>query len=40
MAGIAAGSNFDSYIYTATNAIAQTAMTFTSQNMGAKNMKI
>ncbi len=36
MAGIAAGSNFDSYIYTATNAIAQTTMTFTSQNMGAK----
>ena len=36
MAGIAAGSNFDSYIYTATNAISQTAMTFTSQNMGAK----
>ncbi len=36
MAGIAAGSNFDSYIYTATNAISQTAMTFTSQNMGAR----
>lgn len=36
MAGIAAGSNFDSYVYTATNAISQTAMTFTSQNMGAK----
>lgn len=36
MAGIAAGSNFDSYVYTCTNAIAQTSMTFTSQNMGAK----
>lgn len=36
MAGIAAGSNFDSYIFTATNAIAQTAMTFTSQNIGAR----
>ena len=36
MAGIAAGSNYDSYIYTATNAIAQTSMTFTSQNMGAR----
>lgn len=36
MAGIAAGSNFDSYVYTATNAVAQTTMTFTSQNFGAK----
>lgn len=36
MAGIAAGSNYDSYIYTCTNAVAQTTMTFTSQNMGAK----
>ena len=36
MAGIAAGSNFDSYVYTCTNAVAQTSMTFTSQNMGAK----
>ncbi len=35
MAGIAAGSNYDSYIFTCTNAIAQTSMTFTSQNMGA-----
>ncbi len=35
MAGIAAGSNFDSYIFTATNAIAQTTMTFSSQNLGA-----
>lgn len=36
MAGIAAGSNYDSYIYTCTNAIAQTTMTFSSQNMGAR----
>lgn len=36
MAGIAAGSNFDGYIYTCTNAVAQTTMTFTSQNIGAK----
>jgi len=36
MAGIAAGSNFDGYIYTCTNAIAQTTMTFTSQNVGAR----
>ncbi len=36
MAGIAAGSNFDSYIYTCTNAFAQTTMTFTSQNVGAE----
>ena len=36
MAGIAAGSNFDSIIYTCTNAISQTTMTFSSQNMGAK----
>ncbi len=35
MAAIAAGSNFDSYIYTCTNAISQTTMTFTSQNIGA-----
>lgn len=39
MAGIAAGSNYDSYIYTGTNAVAQTAMTFTSQNIGAKKME-
>lgn len=36
MAGVAAGSNYDSYIYTCTNAISQTTMTFASQNMGAK----
>ena len=35
MAGIAAGSQFDGYIYVCTNAFAQTAMTFTSQNIGA-----
>ncbi len=39
MAGIAAGSNYDSYIYTGTNAVAQTAMTFTSQNVGAKKIE-
>lgn len=36
MAGISAGSNFDAYIYTATNGFAQAAMTFVSQNVGAK----
>lgn len=36
MAGIAAGSNAEGYIFTCTNAIAQTAMNFTSQNIGAK----
>lgn len=36
MAGIAAGSNVDSYIYICCNAIAQATMTFTSQNIGAK----
>lgn len=35
MAGMAAGSNFDSYIYTCTNAVGQTSMTFSSQNLGA-----
>ncbi len=35
MAGIAAGSQYDGYIYVCTNAFAQTAMTFTSQNLGA-----
>lgn len=39
MAGIAAGSNFDSYVYTCTNAVAQSAMNFTSQNMGAKKYR-
>ncbi len=36
MAGIAAGSNVDTFIYTCTNAISQTTMTFSSQNFGAK----
>ena len=35
MAGISAGSNFDAYIYTATNGFTQAAMTFISQNVGA-----
>lgn len=36
MAGIAAGSNVDGYIFTCTNAISQTTMNFTSQNIGAQ----
>ena len=36
MAGISAGSNFDAYIYTATNGFTQAGMTFISQNVGAK----
>ena len=36
MAGISAGSNYDAYIYTATNGFTQAAMTFVSQNVGAK----
>lgn len=36
MAGISAGSNFDSYIFTATNGYTQASMTFVSQNIGAK----
>lgn len=36
MAGISAGSNYDAYIYTATNGFTQAAMTFISQNVGAK----
>lgn len=39
MAGIAAGSNYDSYIFTGTNAVSQTAMTFTSQNIGARKLE-
>lgn len=35
MAGISAGSNYDGYVYTCTNAISQAAMNFTSQNIGA-----
>lgn len=36
MAGIAAGSNVENLIYTCTNAVSQTTMTFSSQNLGAK----
>ena len=36
MAGNTAAQNADAIIYTCTNAVAQTAMTFTSQNIGAK----
>ncbi len=36
MSGISASSNIDAIIYTCTNAISQTTMTFTSQNMGAR----
>lgn len=39
MAGIAAGSQYDGYIYVCTNAVAQTTMTFTSQNLGARKYK-
>ena len=37
MAGISAGSNFDAYIFTATNGFTQAGMTFISQNVGARN---
>lgn len=36
MAGNTAAQNADAIIYTCTNAVAQTSMTFTSQNMGAR----
>ena len=36
MAGISAGSRYDAYIYTATNGFTQAAMTFISQNVGAR----
>lgn len=36
MAGNTAAQNVDAIVYTCTNAVAQTAMTFTSQNIGAK----
>lgn len=36
MAGNTAAQNCDSFIYTCANAVAQTSMTFSSQNMGAK----
>ena len=36
MAGSSAAGNIDGFIYTAMNAVTQTAMAFTGQNMGAK----
>ncbi len=39
MAGNTAAQNADALIYTCTNAVAQTSMTFTSQNMGARKHK-
>lgn len=36
MSGISASSNIDAVIYTCTNAVSQTTMTFTSQNIGAR----
>ena len=36
MAGISAGSNYDAYIFTATNGFTQASMNFISQNVGAK----
>lgn len=39
MAGISAGSNYDAYIYTATNGFTQAGMTFISQNVGAKKQE-
>ena len=36
MSGITAGSNYESFVYIGTNAISQTTMTFSSQNIGAK----
>ena len=36
MAGIAAGSNYDGYIYVCTNAFTQATMNFSSQNIGAR----
>jgi len=36
MAGSSAASNIDGFIYTAMNAVTQTAMAFTGQNMGAR----
>ena len=39
VAGNTAGSNIEGFVYTAMNAIYQTALSFTSQNLGAKNFK-
>lgn len=39
MAGNTAASNIEGFVYTAMNAIYQTCLSFTSQNLGAKNIK-
>lgn len=39
MAGSAASSNLEGFIYTAMNSVAQAALTFTGQNVGAKNYR-
>lgn len=39
MAGIAAGSNYDSYIFICVNAFTQATMNFSSQNIGAKKYR-
>lgn len=39
MAGIAAGSNYDSYIFMCVNAFTQATMNFSSQNIGAKKYR-
>jgi len=39
MAGNTAASNIEGFVYTAMNAIYQTCLSFTSQNLGAKNSK-
>ena len=39
VSGITASANIDDIIYVCTNAVAQTTMTFTSQNIGAKKYK-
>ena len=39
VAGNSAASNLEGFVYTAMNAVYQTAVTFTSQNMGAKQYK-
>ena len=36
IAGTTAGTNYEQFIYTVVNAVSQTSMTFTSQNVGAK----
>ena len=39
MAGNTAASNIEGFVYTSMNAVYQTAMSFTSQNMGARNFR-